>query len=175
MNWLIIYIECLLQTLRTPLLLLLQLLHLARSRRNRPVSRKPLLMLDLLHPQVVLSSSPLRPLLVIRQLLLSHQVCYHDALFEHLGSSVFCCAVTVVKASTTPRTSTVTKTADTTLSSAVAVTTTNVEGAKIITTPPLVTLLSTSTEADGALTTVTNIVANPPNMGNMETLSSNNK
>ncbi|KDR84960.1 hypothetical protein GALMADRAFT_302726 [Galerina marginata CBS 339.88] len=72
-----------------------------------------------------------------------------------------------------PTTSTVTTHASTTLSSALAFTSSGANGAKIITTPPLVTLLSTSTEPNGALTTVTNVVANPPSFNSSQELSSN--
>uniref|UniRef100_A0A8H7YAK2 Mid2 domain-containing protein n=1 Tax=Psilocybe cubensis TaxID=181762 RepID=A0A8H7YAK2_PSICU len=83
-------------------------------------------------------------------------------------------SVVVVKAPLNQSTSTVTQTADTTLSSAVILTSTQSNGSKVVTTPALVTLMSTSTESDGALTTVTHIVANPPNLGNTQQLSSDN-
>ncbi|PPQ80842.1 hypothetical protein CVT25_001967 [Psilocybe cyanescens] len=72
------------------------------------------------------------------------------------------------------RTSTVTQPADTTLSSAIAITSTNSDGAKVVTTPALVTFMSTSTESNGALTTVTHVVANPPNLTGTQQLSSAN-
>lgn len=68
---------------------------------------------------------------------------------------------------------TVTESATTTFSSPVVLTSTALDGSKIITTPALVTVLSTSTEPNGALTTVTQVVANPPNFASNEQLSKN--
>ncbi|KAF8971345.1 hypothetical protein BDZ97DRAFT_1786025 [Flammula alnicola] len=83
-------------------------------------------------------------------------------------------SVTVVHATGGPsKTSTVTTQADSTFSTPVALTTTGSNGAKVITTPPLVTMWSTSTESDGVLATVTHVVANPgSNSGQQLTSSS---
>ncbi|KAF8905555.1 hypothetical protein CPB84DRAFT_1705747 [Gymnopilus junonius] len=61
--------------------------------------------------------------------------------------------------------------ADTTFSKPLALTTTGPSGAEIVTTPPLVTILSTSTEPDGGVATLTHVVANPNFNGNQQLVS----
>ncbi|CAA7265827.1 unnamed protein product [Cyclocybe aegerita] len=70
-------------------------------------------------------------------------------------------SLTLVRATNPARTSTVTTHPDTTLSSPVVLTSTDSNGIDFLTTPPLVTILSTSTEPDGGLVTITQVVANP--------------
>ncbi|KAF8168131.1 hypothetical protein B0H34DRAFT_47702 [Crassisporium funariophilum] len=83
-------------------------------------------------------------------------------------------SVTVVRGTGLSRTSTITTQADTTLSIPVVLTSTNPDGARVLTTPALVTILSTSTEPNGSLATITHVVANPskPNSGEQFTTSS---
>ena len=69
----------------------------------------------------------------------------------------------VIVVSTTSSTwDTVTTQPTSTLSTAVVLTTTNSIGSQVVTTPPLVTLWSTSTDGNGVLFTATAVVANPP-------------
>ncbi|KAJ3511407.1 hypothetical protein NLJ89_g4111 [Agrocybe chaxingu] len=70
-------------------------------------------------------------------------------------------SLTLVRATNPARTSTVTAHPDITLSSPVVLTSTDFNGVDFLTTPPLVTILSTSTELDGGLVTITQVVANP--------------
>lgn len=58
-------------------------------------------------------------------------------------------------------TSTITDRPERTLSSAVVLTTVNSVGKTSLTIPPIVTILSTSTEANGSFVTFTHVVANP--------------
>jgi len=79
------------------------------------------------------------------------------------GGAILTTSVTVVRGSnTTPRTVEVTAQPSITLENAVVSTSTDGNGSRVVTTPPLVTIMSTSTEPDGALTTLTQVVANPP-------------
>ena len=74
--------------------------------------------------------------------------------------------VTVVHGSNTShKTVEVTAQASVTLKTPLRVTTTDGNGNKVITTPPLVTIMSTSTQPDGSMTTITQIVANPSENG----------
>ncbi|PPR05704.1 hypothetical protein CVT26_008945 [Gymnopilus dilepis] len=70
-------------------------------------------------------------------------------------------SVVVVTPTTSARTSTVTTQADTTFSKPLALTTTGPNGSEVVTTPPLVTIISTSTAPDGGVATLTHVVANP--------------
>lgn len=67
----------------------------------------------------------------------------------------------IVVSKTSSRWDTITTQPTSTLSKAVIFTTTNSVGSHITTTPPLVTLWSTSTDGDGVLFTATAVVANP--------------
>ncbi|TFK41190.1 hypothetical protein BDQ12DRAFT_733503 [Crucibulum laeve] len=72
-------------------------------------------------------------------------------------------SVQLIRASTTSTsTSTITTSAESTFTSAVPITITNASNGRIVlSTPPLVTILSTSTEPDGSFLTFTHVVANP--------------
>ncbi|KIM48231.1 hypothetical protein M413DRAFT_225556 [Hebeloma cylindrosporum] len=70
--------------------------------------------------------------------------------------------VTIIRGSAPEWTSTITAQPDTTLSTPIVLPTTDANGVNILTTPPLVTIMSTSSETNGAFTIVTHIVANPP-------------
>jgi hypothetical protein len=68
----------------------------------------------------------------------------------------------IVVSTTSSKWDTVTEKATSTLSEAIVLTTTNSLGSEVITTPPLVTLWSTTTDGNGVLYTATAVVANPP-------------
>jgi len=84
-----------------------------------------------------------------------------DSCTGHLSVIV----VTIITDSTPARTSTITTQPDITLSTPVALTMTDSNGGFILTTPPLVTIMSTSLDPNGSLTIVTHVVANPPTIG----------
>ncbi|KAF9475978.1 hypothetical protein BDN70DRAFT_200116 [Pholiota conissans] len=81
-------------------------------------------------------------------------------------------SVVVVHAPLSGTASTITTQADTTFSTPVVLTSTAANGDKILTTPPLITIMSTSTESDGAVATLTHVVANPNFNGGSEALAS---
>ena len=68
----------------------------------------------------------------------------------------------IVVSTTSSTWDTITTQPKSTLSTPLALTTTNSIGAQVITTPAIVTLWMTSTDGDGMLFTATAVVANPP-------------
>lgn len=80
--------------------------------------------------------------------------------------------VTIIGGGAPDWTSTITTQPDTTLLTPVALTTTDSTGRYILTTPPLVTIMSTSLEANGSFTIVTQVVANPSTSGEQLTTKS---